>query len=176
MKIFNFLLLFSTIMLNAKCKQVNSLQVKGAVVVCGTINGLEMGELTAYGSFVTTQTGQTVQIGDPIPFDLDTVPEVNMSHDPAPFTSVTINQSGVYSLFYKVRVADFIPIAIQVYINGSPLAAADDSGFTTALTGLIFPASAGDIVTLINRGPAPIVLDSFISGVSPVALTLLRIA
>lgn len=162
----------------AKCKELDSLALKCNLTVCGEINGTSMGELLAYGSFINEVNGTTITLGENIPFTSDTIVPVGMSHGPAPFTSITIEQDGVYSFLYKVHTTDMgNTFVTQIYLNGNPVLGTDDGGVTLTLADVLFIAHAGDVLTLrfTNGTTSTIVLDT-ISTTPPASLTLMRIA
>lgn len=169
------ILFFATVAEAKKCKTFDNLKIKRALTVCGAINGAKMGQLLAYGSFINNDPAPAVvNTGDDIPFTADTVTPSNISHAPGSFTNFTIQQSGIYSLFYKVRTNVFVFLTTQLFNNGNPVTGTDDSGITATIDGVFFTANAGDVITLRNTG-VPFTPASFGSA-PPVSLTLIRIA
>lgn len=169
------LLAISSVSLYAKkCKTYDNLRIKCALTVCGTINGVRMGQLLAYGSFVNLAGGQTIATGEPVVFTYDSVAPVGMTHSASPFTSITIGTSGIYSVFYRIRENLGTAISTQLYKNGVAIPGTDDSGITATIDGVFFSANAGDVITLINTGPSFILATVF--NTSPAVLTLIRVA
>lgn len=167
----------------ARTKKVKCLLVKGALQVCGDIRacgsiiGANTGDLRAYGSFYNNQTGQTINTGDLMPFTTDSVPPVGMSHGPALFTEIVIQEAGVYLMLFKVRaffIASPPHVQAQFFINGSPLAGGDDGGLTASFITTMAYLESGDVVTIKN------LLDPFvvgtISGATSLACELIRVA
>lgn len=151
-----------------------SLVVCGNMKVCGTINCVHVGPL-AYGSFINVTNNTTVvAIGAPIPFTDDTVPPFAIVHGGSPFSSVTVEQTGTYLAWYKIRIAGLVPTAVQMYRNGTPITGTDDAGFTATIDGVLISLEAGDVITLVNIGSAPITLASF-GNSPPASFVLLRI-
>lgn len=151
--------------------------IKKALTVCGTLTarcGI-IDKNQAFGSFFNATNGTFVDTNNAVPFTNDSVPPHGMSHDPAPFSAVTILKSGVYYTAYKVRTQENFVISTALFRNGVQIPGTDDSGFTTTVDNLLFSANAGDIITLRNTGPAFTAM-SFSGSTTPITLVLVRVS
>lgn len=138
-----------------KCKKVCSLLVQKCLRVLGnatidgnlTVNGTVSGGLAlgAYGYFFDTGD-QEVPAGDALVFT-DNGPFQGFTFTP-PSSSIKITTSGIYAAYYEISGNG--SQLFQLELDGTPIPGSlymlqgESSGF------VLFSASAGQVVTLVN--------------------------
>jgi hypothetical protein len=168
-----------------------SINLSGDIIVGGDVNNgiVSIGQLLGFGHFYNSQPGSgtvdvpgTVPSGQDnrVPFEFDNVPPMGFAHGTAPFTDITLINSGIYIVGWYVRITmASSATSLALFKNGTQVSASDTFAFFSAGTLMkfaIFTANAGDVINLRNLSTDQIHLGGGNSGSTVAEIQIVRLS